>query len=69
MGQSPPAVSGNVRRPRKLKELSQEGLALETGISGGERVVRNPTPAIIAKFAKALDDLQPGELLKEESNP
>jgi transcriptional regulator with XRE-family HTH domain len=53
-------VGLNVRRLRKERGLSQEGLAFECGlhrtyISGVERGVRNPTVVVLAHIAEALD--------------
>ena len=53
-------VGLNVKRYRKERGLSQEGLALEcdvhrTYVSGVERGVRNPTVLVLEKIAMALD--------------
>jgi transcriptional regulator with XRE-family HTH domain len=52
-------VGFNVRRHRKERGLSQEGLAFESGlhrtyISGVERGMRNPTVVVLEKIAAAL---------------
>jgi transcriptional regulator with XRE-family HTH domain len=52
-------VGLNVRKYREELELSQEGLAFESGlhrtyVSGVERGVRNPTVVVLEKIAKAL---------------
>ncbi|RJF88611.1 XRE family transcriptional regulator [Oleomonas cavernae] len=52
-------VGLNVRRFRKERGLSQEGLAFECGIhrtyiSGVERGIRNPTVVILEEIAMAL---------------
>jgi len=53
-------VGANVKRWRKERGLSQEGLAFECGlhrtyISGVERGIRNPTVAVLEQIAIALD--------------
>ncbi len=53
-------VGLNVKRYRKERGLSQEGLAFECGVhrtyvSGVERGVRNPTVLVLERIAKALD--------------
>ena len=53
-------LAANVRRYRREKCLSQEALAFtcnihRTYISGVERGIRNPTVAVVAKNAAALD--------------
>lgn len=53
-------VGRNVRKFRKERGLSQEGLAFESGIhrtyiSGVERGIRNPTVVILEEIANALD--------------
>ena len=53
-------VGANVKRWRKEKGLSQEGLAFacelhRTYISGVERGIRNPTVVILNKIAAALE--------------
>ena len=53
-------VGLNVKRYRKERGLSQEGLALECGVhriyvSGVERGIRNPTVVVLERIAKALD--------------
>lgn len=53
-------VGANVRRWRKERGLSQEGLAFECGlhrtyISGVERGIRNPTVVVLEQIAIALD--------------
>jgi transcriptional regulator with XRE-family HTH domain len=52
-------VARNIKRFRKERGLSQEGLAFECGlhrtyISGVERGIRNPTVKILGKIASAL---------------
>ena len=52
-------VGANVRKYRKAMGLSQEALALETGlhrtyVSGVERGIRNPTVVILEKLADTL---------------
>ncbi|MEM7470269.1 MAG: helix-turn-helix transcriptional regulator [Pseudomonadota bacterium] len=69
-------VGRNVKRCRELKGLSQEelkGLSQEelafqsdlhrTYVSGVERGIRNPTVAIVARLAVALD-VKPAKLLE-----
>lgn len=58
----------NVQRFRRLKDWSQEDLALESGldrtyISGVERGVRNPTVLVVQRLADALG-VRPAQLLK-----
>lgn len=53
-------VGANVKRWRKERGLSQEGLAFECGlhrtyISGVERGIRNPTVMVLEQIAIALD--------------
>ena len=60
--------AANVKRLRKVKNLSQEQLAFETGIhrtyiSGVERSIRNPTIVIVGRIAKALG-VEPMELFR-----
>ncbi|MEM6547442.1 MAG: helix-turn-helix transcriptional regulator [Pseudomonadota bacterium] len=50
----------NLKRHRRAKGYSQEGLAFaceihRTYIAGVERGVRNPTVTVLAKIARALD--------------
>jgi transcriptional regulator with XRE-family HTH domain len=52
-------VARNIKRFRKERGLSQEGLAFECGlhrtyISGVERGIRNPTVKVLGKIAAAL---------------
>lgn len=52
-------VGRNLKKYRKLKGLSQEGLALECGlhrtyVSGVERGVRNPTVLVLEQLAEPL---------------
>lgn len=52
-------VGNNLKRLRKAKGFSQEGLAFECGlhrtyISGVERGIRNPTVTVLERIAKAL---------------
>ena len=52
-------VGKNVKKFRKERGLSQEGLAFDsdlhrTYISGVERGIRNPTVVVLDKIAKAL---------------
>lgn len=59
----------NVRRYRKLKDMTQEQLALEAGmersyVSDLERGQRNPSVRALARLAEALD-IPPGLLLVE----
>lgn len=59
-------VGANVRRLRKAKGLSQEGLAHEAGMSmrylaGLERGEENPSLAFLVKLADALG-VHPGAL-------
>ncbi len=60
----------NVRKARKVKGLSQEELALDTGIkrsyiSDLERGTRNPTVRAVGRLAIALG-VKPEELLKTD---
>lgn len=60
-------VGANVRRLRKERELTQEQLAMETGIDltylgGIERGRRNPSLKVLVSLATALG-VQPHELL------
>lgn len=53
-------LAKNIKDARKRLSLSQEELADRAGIdrtyvSGIERLVRNPTITVVAKFAKALE--------------
>ena len=53
-------IGANVRRYREQAGLSQEELAFRselhrTYVSGVERGIRNPTVAIVAKLASALN--------------
>ena len=62
-------VGLNVKRYRKQRGLSQEGLALECGVhrtyvSGVERGIRNPTVVVLEKIAKGLD-VAPSRLLDD----
>lgn len=59
-------VGANVRRLRKAKGLSQEGLAHEAGMSmrylaGLERGEENPSLLFLVKLADALE-VEPGSL-------
>jgi transcriptional regulator with XRE-family HTH domain len=52
-------VARNIKRFRKERGFSQEGLAFECGlhrtyISGVERGIRNPTVKVLGKIASAL---------------
>ena len=60
-------VGLNVKRYRKERGFSQEGLALECGVhrtyvSGVERGIRNPTVVVLEGIARALD-VPPARLL------
>ena len=62
-------VGLNMKRYRKERGLSQEGLALECGVhrtyvSGVERGIRNPTVVVLERIATALD-VPPSRLLDE----
>ena len=62
-------VGLNVKRYRKERGLSQEGLAFECGVhrtyvSGVERGIRNPTVRVLEKIAKALG-VAPSRLLDD----
>jgi len=62
-------VGLNVKRYRKERGLSQEGLALECGVhrtyvSGVERGIRNPTVVVLERIARALD-VPPSRLLDD----
>ena len=62
-------VGLNVKRYRKERGLSQEGLAFECGVhrtyvSGVERGIRNPTVVVLEKIARALD-VPPSRLLDD----
>lgn len=62
-------VGENVKRWRKARGLSQEGLAFECGlhrtyVSGVERGVRNPTVIVLERIAVALD-VPPARLLED----
>jgi transcriptional regulator with XRE-family HTH domain len=62
--------AANVKRLRKVKNLSQEQLAFETGIhrtyiSGVERSIRNPTIVIVDRIANALG-VEPMELFRRD---
>ena len=62
-------VGLNVKRYRKDRGLSQEGLAFECGVhrtyvSGVERGIRNPTVLVLERIAKALD-VPPSRLLDD----
>ena len=64
-------VGLNVRKYRKERKLSQEGLAFESGlhrtyISGVERGVRNPTVLVLEEIATALK-IPAARLLEEIS--
>jgi len=53
-------VAWNIRRVRVAKALSQEALAVDAGIdrtyvSKLERVLENPTVAVLDQLARALD--------------
>ena len=66
-------VGLNVRKLRKERGLSQEGLAFEcrrhrTYISGVERGVRNPTVVVLEEIAEALG-VPASRLLEEEAGP
>jgi transcriptional regulator with XRE-family HTH domain len=61
-------LGANVRRYRKLAGMSQEELALESGlkrsyVSDLERGTRNPTVKALGRLAEALG-IEPAELLK-----
>lgn len=63
-------LARNLKRLRKERDLSQEGLAHLCGlhrtyVSGVERGVRNPTVLVLAKIAAALD-VPAWLLLKDE---
>lgn len=63
--------SSNLKRLRVKADLSQEALALRSGldrtyISGCERGVRNPTVTTIEKIARALD-IPVAKLFEEEA--
>lgn len=63
-------VGANVRRLRKERKLTQEELALETGIDltylgGIERGRRNPSLSVLVRLAEALAT-HPRELLDEQ---
>lgn len=62
-------LGGNVRRYRKLAGMSQEELALESGlkrsyVSDLERGTRNPTVRALGRLADALK-VKPAALLEE----
>lgn len=62
-------VGLNVKRYRKERGFSQEGLALECGVhrtyvSGVERGIRNPTVVVLEKIAKGLG-VAPSRLLDD----
>ena len=62
-------VGLNVKRYRKERGFSQEGLALECGVhrtyvSGVERGIRNPTVVVLERIARALD-ISPSRLLDD----
>ena len=62
-------VGLNVKRYRKERGFSQEGLALECGVhrtyvSGVERGIRNPTVVVLERVARALD-VPPSRLLDD----
>ena len=62
-------VGLNVKRHRKERGFSQEGLALECGVhrtyvSGVERGIRNPTVVVLERIARALD-VPPSRLLDD----
>jgi transcriptional regulator with XRE-family HTH domain len=64
-------VGLNVRKYRKERNLSQEGLAFESGlhrtyISGVERGVRNPTVVVLEQIADALQ-VATARLLEENT--
>ena len=64
-------VGLNVKKFRKERGLSQEGLAFECGlhrtyVSGVERGVRNPTVVVLAKIASALN-VAAARLLEERA--
>ena len=66
-------VGFNLRKLRKERGLSQEGLAFECGlhrtyISGVERGVRNPTVLVLEQIAIALE-IPSSRLLEEEGAP
>ena len=59
----------NVRKWRKMRDLSQEALAEKaqlhpTYVSGVESGNRNPTIKVVDRIAKALD-VEPGQLFEE----
>lgn len=63
-------VGANVRRLRKERKLTQEQLAMETGIDltylgGIERGRRNPSLSVLARLAEALA-AHPRDLLDEQ---
>lgn len=63
-------LAKNMRRLRAVRGLSQEALALESGInrtylSGVERSERNVSIDNVARIAKGLN-VEPWKLLKEE---
>ncbi|VXC65614.1 helix-turn-helix domain-containing protein [Sphingomonas sp. 8AM] len=62
-------LGANVRRRRKLAGMSQEALALESGlkrsyVSDLERGTRNPTVRALGRLAEALK-VKPAVLLEE----
>ena len=62
-------VGLNVKRYRKDRGLSQEGLAFECGVhrtyvSGVERGIRNPTVLVLERISKALN-VPPSRLLDD----
>jgi transcriptional regulator with XRE-family HTH domain len=67
------AFGDAIRRIRKTRGLSQEGLALECGldrtyVSGIERGTRNPSLTNILKIATALD-VDPAEIFAGAQEP
>ena len=66
-------VGLNIKRYRKERGLSQEGLAFECGVhrtyvSGVERGTRNPTVLVLEQIATALN-VPTSRLLEENGNP
>lgn len=64
-------VGANVRRLRRERKLTQEQLAMETGIDltylgGIERGRRNPSILVLGRLAEALA-AHPRDLLDEQS--
>jgi len=66
-------LATNIRRLRKMKGLSQEGLAELTGlhrtyVGAVERAERNVTLSTLTSFAQALDTSVPVLLLAERGD-